>query len=139
MKTVAKTLLFDRSGKILILYRSETHPRYAHHPDLPGGEVEVGETPSEAVRREIEEETRLSLDVNQISVIYSKAIDDELTHIVCITKLDDDTPDIELSWEHEMYEWLTLEAFAARKLPEESDDYYLTVLNYVNTRPSLVS
>ena len=139
MKTVAKTLLFDKSGKILVLYRSETHPRYAHHPDLPGGEVEVGETPSEAVRREIEEETRLNLDVNQINVIYSKAIDDELTHVVCIAKLDDDMPDIELSWEHETYEWLAFEDFTKRELPEEPDDYYLTVVEYVNMRPSLVS
>lgn len=139
MKTVAKTLLFDKSGKLLVLYRSETHPRYAHHPDLPGGEVEVGETPSEAVRREIEEETRLSLEVDQISVIYSKAIDNELTHVVCIAKLDDDTPDIELSWEHENFEWLAFEDFKAMDTSLNADDYYLTVVEYANTRPSLVS
>ncbi len=53
MKTVAKTLLFDKNKRVLILYRGHTHPRYAHHPDLPGGEVEQGESPVEAISREI--------------------------------------------------------------------------------------
>ena len=39
-KVVAKTLIKDANGLILVLHRSKTHPKFAEHFDLPGGEVE---------------------------------------------------------------------------------------------------
>lgn len=137
MKTVAKTLLLDKNGKLLILYRSETHPRYAHHPDLPGGEVEDGESPDVAASREIQEETGLNVEASQIEVIYTKIIDDQLVHIVCAARLTTIEPDIELSWEHENYEWITLEVFKMKVPQVGMDDYYLTVHQYVDTLPVL--
>lgn len=138
MKTVAKTLLLDKNGKLLILYRSETHPRYAHHPDLPGGEVEDGELPGIAARREIQEETGLIIEASQIEVIYTKIIDDQLVHIICMARLTTTEPTIELSWEHENYEWITLEAFKTKAPAVGADDYYLTVRQYVDARSVFV-
>lgn len=138
MKTVAKTLLFDRDDKILILYRGFTHPRYAHHPDFPGGEVEPGESPIEAVSREIEEETGLVIHSKIINEVLVKKINNRLTHIICMTKLESSEPVINLSWEHESHEWLTLDELRSRKLPTAPDDYYITVLEHTtNNRVEL--
>ena len=131
MKTVAKALLFDRNDKMLILYRGHTHPRYAHHADFPGGEIELGESPSEAVSREIEEETGLVVRRETIDEVSIKRINDELTHIVCVTKVESSMPTINLSWEHEGYEWITLEQLQNKELPVTPDDYYMTVLEHV--------
>lgn len=131
MKTVAKTLLFDQNDRVLVLYRGHTHPRYAHHADFPGGEVELGELIAEAVSREIKEETGLAVQPNTVSEVLVKEIDSQLTHVVCITKLKSSMPTVNLSWEHEGYEWLTLEQLRAKVLPATPDDYYLTVLEYI--------
>ena len=132
MKIVAKTLLFDKDDRILVLYRGRTHPRYAHHPDFPGGEVEQGESSAEAISREIQEETGLVIDAEFISEAHVKEIDDELTHVICKTFINTSQPTIDLSWEHEGFEWLTLDELKTMEHPEGADDYYLSVLEYLS-------
>jgi ADP-ribose pyrophosphatase YjhB (NUDIX family) len=48
--------IFDHSGRILLIQRAD-NGRWA----MPGGAAEVGETPSEAVVREVREETQLDV------------------------------------------------------------------------------
>ena len=71
---LAKALIVDATGKILVLERSNTHPLFPHCADLPGGIVEPGETPLEAARREIEEETGLSFAPSQLSVAFEHVL-----------------------------------------------------------------
>lgn len=132
MKIVAKTLLFDKDNRILVLYRGHTHPRYAHHPDFPGGEVEQGESFAEAISREIQEETGLMIDAELISEAHVKEIDDELTHVICKTFISASGPTIDLSWEHEGFEWLTLDELKTMERPNGADDYYLNVLEFIS-------
>lgn len=132
MKTVAKTLLFDKDDRILVLYRGRTHPRYAHHPDFPGGEVEQGESFAEAISREIQEETGLMIEAELIREAHIKEIDDELTHVICKTFINTSQPTIDLSWEHEGFEWLTLDELKTMDRPNGADDYYLGVLEYLS-------
>lgn len=57
---VAKALVRDAHGQVLILVRSS---RDEHRPgdfDLPGGGVELGESPAHAVAREVQEEAGLT-------------------------------------------------------------------------------
>jgi mutator protein MutT len=61
MKVVAKILLYNSHGRILVLRRGETHPHFPGHLDLPGGEVEAGEQVDQAVVREVREETGLHI------------------------------------------------------------------------------
>ncbi len=61
---VSKILLFDRNDKLIIYLRDDkpTIP-YPNHWDLLGGMVEEGESPTEAIIREVEEEVSLILDI----------------------------------------------------------------------------
>lgn len=133
MKIVAKSLVFDKDKKILVLQRSGTHPNYAHHFDFPGGEVEDGEIAVEAVSREIFEETGLIIDIASVKQVYEKQIDENLIHIVCIANYNHSQPDIKLSWEHQNYEWLNIEELLKKQIPRSADDYYLTAIKYITS------
>jgi len=132
MKIVAKALLYDGAGRILLLRRSLTHPNYPHHYDFPGGEVEDGETHHIANQREILEETSLVVPIGNVKLIYEKEISLDLTHIIHEIKLQEKQPAINLSWEHDGYIWLTLGEFLNSPVPEDPDDYYQTVLDYLH-------
>ncbi len=59
MNVVATALLFDKNNKLLI-YLRDNKPSipYPNHWDLFGGFLEDGETPEQALKREIYEELR---------------------------------------------------------------------------------
>ena len=133
MKIIAKTILFDKNGKILILRRSPTHPNYAHHLDFPGGEVEEGEALAEADKREITEETGLDVDVDSIRKVYEKQVTEEILHVVFAVQLKTEKPAVVLSWEHDGVEWLSRKELIARSVPENPCPDYVTTLEYIRS------
>jgi len=130
---VAKALLFDTNKKILVLRRSESHPRFANHLDFPGGLVEEDEHSDQAVAREIDEEVGLKIEDSQLNQVYSKQVNSGHHYMVYQANLDTETPLITLSWEHDKYEWVTLKELLNRELPDGVDDYYLTALEYLQS------
>jgi len=60
-------IIFDESGRVLLCHRTDSDIW-----NLPGGGVELGETPVEAVIREINEETGLTAVPIHLNAIYSK-------------------------------------------------------------------
>lgn len=112
MKRAAKALIRNNQGKILVLYRSQTHPRLAHDLDLPGGLIDYGESVVDGLMREIVEETGVVLDISE----------QELRHVWRPTLSrrrfiyevrDAASQPVSISWEHEAYAWLTDEEFIA--------------------------
>jgi 8-oxo-dGTP diphosphatase len=53
--------LCERDGKILLIQRRDTKPVWDKQWEFPGGKLEVGESPETCVRREIFEETHLTI------------------------------------------------------------------------------
>ena len=51
--------IIEKNGKILLALRN--HEPFKEHWCLPGGHIDFGETPEEAVRREVKEETGLEV------------------------------------------------------------------------------
>lgn len=54
-------LLISSNNKFLLLKRSNSEHQYSNYWGLPGGSVEEGETPTDAVIRETFEETGLNI------------------------------------------------------------------------------
>jgi 8-oxo-dGTP pyrophosphatase MutT (NUDIX family) len=132
MKIVAKALIRDEAGDLLLLRRGLTHPNFPEHIDFPGGEVEPDESYIEAVKREIREETGLEIPLKNIRQVHLRQLSDGLTHVVFVAAVPNNKPEVELSWEHSGFEWVSFGQFSALVLPEGVDDYHLTVLDYLD-------
>lgn len=71
--TGAFAIIFDDNERILL-----SHRRDIDMWNLPGGRVETGEMPWEAVIRETREETGLDVTIERLVGVYGKAEKDEL-------------------------------------------------------------
>jgi 8-oxo-dGTP diphosphatase len=66
--------LVERDGRFLVLERGQEP--YRGHWELPGGFVEAGERPADAVRREVFEETGLKIEAPSIVGAYTSRYGD---------------------------------------------------------------
>lgn len=128
MKTVpiAKALILDSDNSVLILRRSPTHPTLAGRPDLPGGLIEEGEEPGEALSREVKEETGLKISPQEFILVYSGTdIYNDVSHVrlFYIVKLNQKTPQITISNEHDDSEWLDVSKL------ESIEDQFISFYN----------
>src|SRR5512140_330157 len=69
----AFAIIFNENGQVLL-----SHRRDMDAWNLPGGGLESRELPSEAVIREVKEETGLEVEIERLVGIYGKVDKDEL-------------------------------------------------------------
>ena len=62
--SAAGVLFFDEHDRILLV-----EPTYKEHWDIPGGYVELGETPTQACTRELTEELGLTVKLRRLLVV----------------------------------------------------------------------
>jgi 8-oxo-dGTP diphosphatase len=115
----AKAFIVDNNRQILIIRRRKDD---AHSPDvweLPGGRLKPGEDPRDGLKREVEEETGIQIEVlNPLSVHNFKRADGQkVTMIVFLC--GPNTTEVKLSEEHTDFIWIPL-ASAMEKL----DDHF---------------
>lgn len=132
----AKLLLLDAGSNALVLRRSSTHPRHAHAADLPGGVVETGEQPLDALGRELAEETGITLPLENAVLLHSvtdwyEDTGEGAQSVVRLTyglRLPRRAVKVTVSWEHEDAQWLpvqSLEAHEFRGAFERAVEYIL--------------
>lgn len=103
-----KALLFDQD-KLLLVKRSNKARGEHHYWELPGGRMEFGETPEEALLRELAEETGLSAKILCPLQTWN-FFREETTQIVGVTFLCKATTNkVRLSDELEAYVWVHLD------------------------------
>lgn len=132
VKAVSKTLIKNKNGKYLLLYRGDTHPNFPGHLDLPGGEVESEETSRMATAREVQEETGICIYQNDLKKLFVKQ-HKNTRHVLFEIVIDKTEADIsiKLSWEHKKYRWMTLSELLDTNIPEGADPYYIDVIDYL--------
>lgn len=112
---IAAIYLFVKDH-FLILKRSP-HTLAGNYWGLPAGKLESSEPPLHAAKRELQEETALTLSLDRfrpLKTLYVKRTDlDFLYHPFHVTL--NERPSIHLSHEHTEFQWVTIDE--ARRLP----------------------
>lgn len=99
--TSAHAVIF-KDEKILIVRRSHTDTWMPGHYGLPGGKLEVGESPSEALSRECKEE--VNLDIEPAHFIFLPKVSNNKKHAFYYTTKFSGFP--KLDFEHDDYQWI---------------------------------
>ncbi|HRY82751.1 MAG TPA: NUDIX hydrolase [Candidatus Moranbacteria bacterium] len=114
--------LFSK-GRILILKRSKKEKLLPGFWDIPGGKMEFGETPEEALKREAKEEINLDIELIAPCSVFSYITMKGKGHNVDIqylVKTKESMQNIELMDEHEEYRWINHEEL--KKLSNVSNE-----------------
>ncbi len=106
-----KTFVFNTEGKFLTLLRTATAPTRPLKWDLPGGALEIDETPIEGAEREIKEETGLAVTGTRPLCLVSEHDGSGDRWVTVAYRADTKATDVTLSFEHEEYRWVTKEEF----------------------------
>ena len=72
MKRVVAALILNQEGKILVCQRTR-HQVMPLKWEFPGGKIESGEQPKEALRRELDEELGIGANIGEASVSHSQS------------------------------------------------------------------
>lgn len=117
----AKIVVLDADGKALLLHRSGTHPDQPHRADLPGGTIEANETIEAGAVRELKEEAGLEVEVDSLKLLYALTHDRlpgvSMNCLLYGVRIDQSSPEISLSWEHESFQWVELEDLVGVEKP----------------------
>jgi 8-oxo-dGTP pyrophosphatase MutT (NUDIX family) len=109
LKTVAKTVVLDQNGRVLLLKRSQSDPRRPGEWDFPGGEVDQKEELLVGAVREIYEEAGLQIQPSSLALVYAatEAYQNtglSVTRLLFVTQKTDG--DVKLSYEHDSFQWV---------------------------------
>ena len=99
-KKVAKVIIIDKSGRVLMLKRSNYVDKFAGEWDLPGGHIQIGEDFDTGMQREVKEET--NLDIKKTTFV------DKIQNLSFYMCKYDEKP-IKVSHEHTGFRFFTKE------------------------------
>jgi 8-oxo-dGTP diphosphatase len=111
---VAVAAIIFREEKILAMRRAATKDAGAGLWETLSGRVPLGEEPLEAVKREILEESNLTVEVEPQPFTIYQAKRKDLPMMVIVYKAKYLSGEVLMSDEHDAFDWLTPEEFAER-------------------------
>lgn len=116
----AKCALVSEDNRVLILQKTQEEMKgdaSKSSYDLPGGRIKYGEEVSEALKRELLEETGISCDEFELKTTWSVMRPDGVQLHILLYKADYKNGIINLSHEHDGYQWIGLQD-DIRSLPD---------------------
>lgn len=117
-QVTTQAIIMNNNQKVLLLKRNKPGGKFT----LPGGTIHEGEDIKSGLKRELQEETGLEIDIlNPIWIWQSNHIGKDLLGVVFSSKSSDNLDkEVKLSDEHDSYRWFTkTELFSS----EEVDPY----------------
>lgn len=109
---IVKTVILNRKlGKILLVQRCDSDETNPGEWEQVGGNMEKGETPEEAIQREVFEETGIA-NIKVVSQLYTTYIKEIRTHLlekdpylILVFLCETEKEEILLSEEHQNFKW----------------------------------
>lgn len=99
-----------RDDKKFLLVRRAENDTFPGKWELPGGGVDYAENPKQSIKREVKEETGLTVDVSYPLGVIIYFIGEEKIHTIDIAylcKVRTKNPTISLSSEHSDFSWVS--------------------------------
>ncbi|MDE7178932.1 MAG: NUDIX domain-containing protein [Lachnospiraceae bacterium] len=122
-KLVVKSIIFNRNhNRILLIQRSDDDPIGANTWESAGGNMECGEKPEEAIRREIREETGIT-EITIKTVAYVTLVNDDEPYLIIAYICESQTETVTLSNEHRAFMWADKEMCKAMLPKAIIDDF----------------
>lgn len=127
-----KAIVLNSENKILALHRTETAPARPNTWDLPGGDLDYGEDPWEAIKREIKEESGLAVEGLKLLDVEAHVVANEDRYWITLAYVCKAASDkVILSYEHDDFKWVTpsefLELESAPKLIRFVKTYLINI------------
>ena len=110
-----------KGGKLLVAKRSSKARLFPGQYELPGGKLEFGEDPEQALKREIMEEFGVRVRIFEPFHCFSWTSDDkklQLVEIAFFAELDEDEKNIRLT-EHDEVRWVTKKEIESLDISEK--------------------
>jgi len=105
-------ILVNSERKVLLQLRDKTENYYPSHWTLPGGKIEVGESPEQAIVREVKEELDLDLRNHELfKIVTEKARDQIIERIIYWCKISERIENLKLR------EGAALKYFSSNEIP----------------------
>ena len=106
---IVKSIIFNRNfNKILLLQRSKDDPIGANTWEGAGGNLEFGEKPDDAIKREIREETGIT-EITIKNVAYVTLVDSDTPYLIIAYICESQTETVTVSHEHQTFMWANKE------------------------------
>ncbi len=124
-----KIIVLNGEEKILSIRRSKTDPTKPLSWDLPGGLVDEGENLRDGIIRELKEETGIEIASPNLVDVFDY-VTESGTYLICIgyyVKID--SAEVILSYEHDMFEWITAEEFLNRDVKNHTKEVLRRFIN----------
>lgn len=110
-RVVAKVLVVNPEGQLLLLRRSDTDERRPLQWDIPGGHTDGNEFANEAAARETKEEAGIDVDPRQLRLAYvtCQVVESGL-NVVWLFFIGQAGHDgVTISHEHSEHRWVTID------------------------------
>ncbi len=115
--------LIEKNGLFLLLKRSKPARGEMGFWELPGGGLDFGESPEQALLREIDEETGLTVTVAEPLSLWHHMRGESVEIIGMTSRCQWCSGDVLLSDEHSDFAWLTIGQIKQKKVfPELLDE-----------------
>ncbi|MBU0457579.1 MAG: NUDIX domain-containing protein [Nanoarchaeota archaeon] len=86
-QVVVKAIIIDEKDNLLIVKRSENDKINPERITVPGGFINFGEKPKDAVKREVKEEINLDVEITKVTSVWTSIIKEEDLQIIGINYL----------------------------------------------------